>query len=43
MVVTCDIQFNQNEFGTYFSGQLVDGSVVLKADKPKDVKGKNKC
>ncbi|XP_017487023.1 PREDICTED: arrestin domain-containing protein 17-like [Rhagoletis zephyria] len=38
MVVTCDIQFNQNEFGTYFSGQLVDGSVVLTADKPKDVK-----
>ncbi|XP_054746992.1 arrestin domain-containing protein 17-like [Anastrepha obliqua] len=38
MVVTCDIQFHQNEFGTYFSGQLVDGSVVLKADKPKDVK-----
>lgn len=39
MVVTCDIQFNQNECGTYFAGQLVDGSVVLEADKPKNVKG----
>ncbi|XP_014098604.3 arrestin domain-containing protein 17 [Bactrocera oleae] len=38
MVVTCDIQFNQNECGTYFAGQLVDGSVVLEADKPKNVK-----
>lgn len=40
MVVTCDIQFNQNVYGTYFAGQLVDGSVVLQADKPKNVKGK---
>ncbi|XP_018796250.1 PREDICTED: arrestin domain-containing protein 17-like [Bactrocera latifrons] len=38
MVVTCDIQFNQNEHGIYFADQLVDGAVVLQADKPKNVK-----
>ncbi|XP_067638591.1 arrestin domain-containing protein 17-like [Eurosta solidaginis] len=38
MVVSCDIQFDGNEFGVYFAGQQVNGSVVLKADKPKDVK-----
>lgn len=40
MVVTCDIEFDQNPAGCYFAGQLVSGTIVLKCDKVKDVKGK---
>uniref|UniRef100_A0A1I8P3Z9 Arrestin C-terminal-like domain-containing protein n=1 Tax=Stomoxys calcitrans TaxID=35570 RepID=A0A1I8P3Z9_STOCA len=38
MVVNCVIEFEQNLTGTYYAGQLVTGTVVLKSDKPKEVK-----
>ncbi|XP_022219870.2 arrestin domain-containing protein 17 [Drosophila obscura] len=37
MVVTCEISFDNNRFGTFYAGQLVGGSVTLKSDKPKEV------
>ncbi|XP_034485851.1 arrestin domain-containing protein 2 [Drosophila innubila] len=37
MVVSCVINFKNNELGTYYAGQVISGSVVLTADKPKMV------
>ncbi|XP_075145130.1 arrestin domain-containing protein 17-like isoform X2 [Haematobia irritans] len=37
MVVNCDIEFEQNLTGTYYAGQVVSGTIVLKCDKPKEV------
>jgi len=39
MVVSCEIEFDNNPQGTYFTGQVVSGSIIIKTDKPKDVKG----
>ncbi|KAH8311733.1 hypothetical protein KR044_007723 [Drosophila immigrans] len=37
MVVTCDISFDNNKYGTFYAGQLVSGCVTLKSDKIKEV------
>ncbi|XP_002019548.2 arrestin domain-containing protein 17 [Drosophila persimilis] len=37
MVVTCEISFDNNRFGTFYAGQLVGGCATLKSDKPKEV------
>ncbi|EDW81363.1 uncharacterized protein Dwil_GK11061 [Drosophila willistoni] len=37
MVVTCEISFDNNRYGTFYAGQLVEGCVTLKSDKPKEV------
>ncbi|KAM8704474.1 hypothetical protein ACLKA7_008995 [Drosophila subpalustris] len=37
MVVSCEISFKNNPLGTYYAGQVISGSVVLTADKPKMV------
>ncbi|CAD6995998.1 arrestin domain-containing protein 17 [Ceratitis capitata] len=39
MVVTCEIEFDINPFGTFYAGQVLTGRVTLQADKPKQVKG----
>lgn len=39
MVVTCEIQFENNPEGCYFAGQVMTGKIVLSADKAKQVKG----
>ena len=39
MVVTCEIDFDNNKNGTYFAGQMLTGTIILKSDKPKEVKG----
>ncbi|KAM7360122.1 arrestin domain-containing protein 17-like isoform 1-T1 [Cochliomyia hominivorax] len=41
MVVTCVIEFENNEGDTFWAGQTVRGKVTLNADKPKLVKGVN--
>ncbi|XP_013118304.1 arrestin domain-containing protein 17 [Stomoxys calcitrans] len=38
MVVTCEIQFENNPEGCYFGGQVMTGKIVLSADKVKQVK-----
>ncbi|XP_043652431.1 arrestin domain-containing protein 17 [Drosophila teissieri] len=38
MVVTCEIDFDNNPHGTYFGGQVLTGRVTLKLDKTKLVK-----
>lgn len=40
MVVTCDIQFENNPEATFYAGQVITGKVTLQADKIKQVKGK---
>ncbi|XP_036329503.1 arrestin domain-containing protein 5 isoform X2 [Rhagoletis pomonella] len=35
----CIIMFDQNEFGTYFTGQIVSGKVVVTLEKSKKLKG----
>lgn len=40
MVVTCDIQFENNPEATFYAGQVIAGKVTLTADKVKQVKGK---
>lgn len=39
MVVTCLIEFENNDSDTYWAGQTVHGKITLTADKPKRVKG----
>ncbi|XP_036225693.2 arrestin domain-containing protein 17 [Bactrocera oleae] len=39
MVVTCEIEFDNNPFGIYFAGQIMTGKITLQADMPKQVKG----
>lgn len=39
MVVTCEIEFDNNPHGTYFGGQVMTGRVTIKSDKMKLVKG----
>ncbi|KAH8250411.1 arrestin domain-containing protein 3 [Drosophila bipectinata] len=38
MVVTCEIEFDNNPHGTYFGGQVMTGRVTIKSDKMKLVK-----
>ncbi|XP_065357341.1 arrestin domain-containing protein 17-like isoform X2 [Calliphora vicina] len=38
MVVTCDIQFENNPEATFYAGQVITGKVTLQADKIKQVK-----
>ncbi|XP_061393222.1 arrestin domain-containing protein 17-like [Musca vetustissima] len=38
MVVTCDIQFENNPQGCFFAGQVLSGKIILSADKIKQVK-----
>lgn len=40
MVVTCDIQFENNPQGIFYAGQVLTGKITLTADKIKQVKGK---
>lgn len=40
MVVTCDIQFENNPEATFYAGQVIMGKITLTADKLKQVKGK---
>lgn len=42
MATNCVISFDQNEYGTYFTGQLLTGKVVLTLNKSKKFKGINK-
>ncbi|XP_023292038.2 arrestin domain-containing protein 17 [Lucilia cuprina] len=39
MANNCVITFDQNEYGTYFTGQLLTGKVVITLNKPKKFKG----
>lgn len=36
----CVIVFDQNDFGTYFTGQIVSGKVIITLEKAKKLKGK---
>ncbi|XP_037816108.1 arrestin domain-containing protein 17-like isoform X1 [Lucilia sericata] len=38
MVVTCDIQFENNPEATFYAGQVITGKITLTADKIKQVK-----
>lgn len=39
MAVTCVIEFDNNPYGTFFAGQVLNGKVTLKLEKLKLVKG----
>ncbi|KAM7361984.1 arrestin domain-containing protein 17 [Cochliomyia hominivorax] len=39
MANNCVITFDQNEYGTYFTGQQITGKVVITLNKPKKFKG----
>lgn len=39
MVVTSDIQFENNPTAIFYAGQVINGKVTLTADKAKQVKG----
>ncbi|XP_013118292.2 arrestin domain-containing protein 17 [Stomoxys calcitrans] len=39
MAANCVISFDQNEYGTYFTGQLLTGKVVINLNKSKKFKG----
>lgn len=39
MVVTCEVQFENNPSGIFYAGQVINGKVTLTADKIKQVKG----
>lgn len=39
MPTDCEIVFDENSHGTYFSGQKVSGKVILTLDKSKPIKG----
>ncbi|KAM7360123.1 arrestin domain-containing protein 17-like isoform 2-T2 [Cochliomyia hominivorax] len=41
MVVTCDIEFENNPEATFYAGQMIMGKVTLTADKIKQVKAVN--
>ncbi|XP_037954291.1 arrestin domain-containing protein 17-like [Teleopsis dalmanni] len=38
MVVTCEIEFDNSPYGTYFAGQMLTGKITLKSEKMKQVK-----
>lgn len=38
----CVIAFDQNDFGTYFTGQIVSGKVIITLEKTKKLKGKER-
>lgn len=40
MATNCVITFDQNEYGTYFTGQQLTGKVVITLNKTKKFKGK---
>lgn len=41
MVINCDIEFDNNPQGVYFSGQILTGRFTLTVNKVKKMKGKN--
>lgn len=39
MVVNCDVKFEQNPHGVFYSGQVMSGSVQITLDKARKFKG----
>lgn len=39
MVVKCEVKFEQNPHGVFYSGQVMSGSVEITLDKPRTFKG----
>jgi len=41
MVTTCEIKFDNNPTGTYLSGQMITGKVILNLSEKKKVRCKS--